>query len=230
MISEDDDVVAAITALEHFSSAADLTHRIAELEYGLRGANGPGITTLLASEGVEERTLAGALLVKRLAGQVNVIVHTLGILLSLPAILQDDEVVEELSLGAGNTGRSFDLVTNRRIAEFKFIAWRGGAEAIRQNSLFVDLYHLAEAETTKTRQLYVTDLVSPVRFLQGRRALKSVLSTHGAVAEEFFARFGGRYQVVRDYWDDVKERVDLINVSKLLPAFTGPPMDTETAG
>jgi hypothetical protein len=80
---------------------------------------------------------------------VNVAIHALGILLALPEILEVlevGEVVEELSLGAGNTGRAFDLVTNVRVAEFKFIKWRGGAEAIRQNGLFVDVFHLACSE------------------------------------------------------------------------------------
>ena len=227
MVAQDEDVVAALAALERFASSADLTSRIADLEYGLRGAEGPAIAQALAQEGVEERMLAGALVVKRLAGQVNVAVHSLGILLALPMILQEGEVVEELSLGAGNTGRSFDLATNLRIAEFKFIAWKGGAEAIRQNSLFVDLYHLAETNTDRRRELYVTNLVHPTRFLQGRRALRSVLSKHGTVAEEFFAQYGDRYVVVRDYWDDVKDRVALIDVSKFVPAFSKMPIESD---
>jgi hypothetical protein len=32
-------------------------------------------------------------------------------------------------IGAGYTGREFDLETNYRVAEFKFIHWRGGPEA-----------------------------------------------------------------------------------------------------
>jgi len=161
--------------------------------------------------------------VKALAGQINVVVHALGILLALPAILQDGEVVEDLSLGAGNTGRSFDLETDRRIAEFKFIAWQGGSETIRQNVLFIDLYHLAEAKTDKKRQLYVTELDRPMRFLRGGRAMKSVLTKHGAVAEEFFTRYGDRYKVVRDYWADVRGRVELIDISTLVPAFSRVP-------
>lgn len=43
----------------------------------------------------------------------------------LPHILEPDERVESVSLGAGNTGRDFDLETNVRVAEFKFIHWRG---------------------------------------------------------------------------------------------------------
>lgn len=46
-------------------------------------------------------------------------------LLSLPNILDSGERVESLSLGAGNTPGGHDLVTDRRIAEFKFTRWRG---------------------------------------------------------------------------------------------------------
>ena len=217
--SGEDEVVEAIAALERFSGSAGLTTRISKLESDLQGLDGPSIASLLTSDGVEAQTLTGALLVKALAGQINVVVHTLGILLALPGILEDGELVEYVSLGAGNTGRSFDLETNRRVAEFKFIAWQGGPETIRQNALFIDLYHLAEAGTEKRRQLFVTELDRPIRFLQGGRAMKSVLTKHGTVAEEFFSRYGDRYKVVRDYWNDVKERVDLVDVSSLVPAF-----------
>jgi hypothetical protein len=214
-----DELAAAVAALDRFSGSTELTNRISALEFELRGLDGPTIARYLADDGIEDRTLAGALVVKALAGQINVVVHTLGILLALPAILEPDEMVKDLSLGAGNSGRSFDLETDRRIAEFKFITWRGGADTIRQNSLFIDLYHLAEAETDKKRQLYVTELDSPLRFLRGGRAMKSVLIKHGTVAEEFFARYGDRYKVVREYWTDVRESVELINVSPLVPAF-----------
>lgn len=206
-------------ALERFSGDTGLTNRIATLEYLVRGNDASQVLRLLSNEGVQTESLAGALEVKRLAGQINVVVHALGILLALPAILEDGEIVEEVSLGAGNTGRAFDLSTNRRIAEFKFISWKGGPEVIRQNALFVDLYNLAEAETIKTRELYVTDLVHPSHFLQGGRAIRSVLTKHGSVAEAFLRRHGDRYQVVRDYWDDVKDRVSLIDITRLVPAF-----------
>lgn len=225
MPSENEELIAAIAALERFSGSSGLTSRISDLEADLRGLDGSAVTSLLASGGVEDQTLAGALAVKAMAGQINVVVHALGILLALPAILENGETVEDLSLGAGNTGHSFDLETNRRIAEFKFITWQGGSESIRQNVLFVDLYHLAEAETDKLRELYVTDLVHPLKFLSGGRSMKSILSKHGFVAEEFFARYGDRYRVARDYWIDVKDRVDLVDISKLVPSFVKLPLD-----
>lgn len=222
-----EELVTAIAALEQFSGSSGLTSRISELESGLRGLNGPAVASHLLGDGVENQTLIGALAVKVMAGQINVVVHALGILLALPAILEEGEIVEDLSLGAGNTGHNFDLETNRRIAEFKFITWQGGPESIRQNALFVDLYHLAEAETDKLRQLYVTELAHPLRFLSGGRSMKSILSKHGFVAEEFFARYGDRYRVARDYWNDVKDRVDLVDVSKLVPSFSQLPLDVE---
>lgn len=120
--------------------------------------------------------LQAALGVKRMAGQINVIVHAVGILVSLPYVLEPGERIESLSLGAGNTGRLHDLETHRQIAEFKFIEWRGGPESIRQNSLFVDLFNLVSANTSKRRVLYVIGKETPLRFLRNRRALSSVLS------------------------------------------------------
>jgi len=140
-----------------------------------------------------EPLLDAALFMKQAAGQVNVLIHAVGILLSLPHILQDGEVVESLSLGAGNTGRPFDLETNRRIAEFKFITWKGGPESIRQNSLFKDFYMMAEYETKKEKYLYVIDTHHPLKFFQGGRVLSSVLSRNNKLSKEFEDRYGNRF-------------------------------------
>ena len=52
-------------------------------------------------------------------GPDRVIVHAVGILVALPKILEPGELVQSLSLGAGNTGRAHDLETDRRIDEFR---------------------------------------------------------------------------------------------------------------
>ena len=101
-------------------------------------------------------------MIKRLAGEIHVVIHALGILLCLPHILKTGEIVESVSLGAGNTGKAFDLETNRRIAEFKFIRWQGGAEMIRQNALFKDFYLMAEHSTHKEKYLYVLGTEIPL--------------------------------------------------------------------
>ena len=80
--------------------------------------------------------LRAAVVVKRAAAQIDEIVRTAGMLLCLPELLEDGEQIEGVSLAAGNTGKAFDLVTDRRIAEFTFIDWKGGSESIRKQKFF----------------------------------------------------------------------------------------------
>jgi hypothetical protein len=109
----------------------------------------------LTTSGAKAEILGAAGLVKQLAAQIDVVVHSLGILLCLPHILRPGEVIDYVSLGAGNTNRDFDLETNQRFAEFKFIRWQGRPESIRQNTLFRDFYKMAERDTPKEKYLYV---------------------------------------------------------------------------
>jgi hypothetical protein len=152
-----------------------LTDWIASLEEAFSGKQAASATEL-AANGVDEDLLAAALLVKGAECQINLVIHVVGILVSLPKILEPGEVVESLSLGAGNTGRAYDLETDRQVAEFTFIDWRGGPESIRQNKLFGDIVALAAAKTAKRRVLYVNGKDIPLRFLCNRRALSSVLN------------------------------------------------------
>src|SRR5208283_3156081 len=130
---------------------------------------------VLTTCGAKADVLGAAGQIKQLAGQINVVIHALGILLCLPHILRAGEVIEYVSLGAGNTNRNFDLETNQRIAEFKFIRWQGGPEVIRQNALFKDFYEMAEHATEKQRLLYVLGTQHPEKFFNGGRAISSVL-------------------------------------------------------
>jgi hypothetical protein len=141
--------------------------------------------SFLEGAGVGREALAAAAEMKRLAGQINVTIHALGILLCLPHILEPGERVEYVSLGAGNTGREFDLETNLRVAEFKFIRWRGGAESIRQNSVFKDYLLLAEHPTAKRKYLYLLGTEHALKFLRGGRALSSVLIVATIAARSF---------------------------------------------
>ena len=135
-----------------------------------------------------------------MAGQINVTIHALGILLCLPHILEVGETVEYVSLGAGNTGRQFDLETNLRVAEFKFIRWRGGPEAIRQNTTFKDFYLLGAHPTSKRKHLYLLGTEHALKFFEGGRALRSVLSRDQELGRMFFERFGERFRTVGDYY------------------------------
>jgi hypothetical protein len=187
--------------------AGRLTARISELEAGIARGSGRNSATAVQAAGVTARLLESAFIMKRASAQIDVVIHALGISLLLPRLLERGERVQYVSLGAGNTGRAFDLETNRRIAEFKFIEWQGGSETIRQNSLFKDFYLLAEARTGKRKHLYVLGLDRPMKFLRGKRALKSVLSKSVALWTDFQQRYGGQYERVGAYFALKEEEV-----------------------
>lgn len=191
---------ARIVELVHRFSGPDLTQTLSRIECAVRGVTAADCAGLLESAGAGREALAAAAELKRLAGQVNVTIHALGILLCLPHILEPGEHVEYLSLGAGNTGRDFDLETNLRVAEFKFIRWRGGAESIRQNSVFKDYLLLAEHHSAKRKYLYLLGTDHALRFLRGGRALSSVLSRNDKLQKMFANRFGTAFRTVGDYF------------------------------
>lgn len=214
-----DQLADAFAALTSFAEPGMLTLRIGDLERQLSQRTREEAMADLGAEDVTPALLQAALSVKRMAGQINVIVHAVGILVALPYIMRPGERIESLSLGAGKTGRLHDLETDCQIAEFKFIEWRGGPESIRQNSLFVDLFNLASAESTKHRVLYVVGKETPLRFLRNRRALSSVLSKNRVVADRFYALNGDSFNTVRDYYETVADLVEIVDLSDVVPSL-----------
>lgn len=194
-----------------------MTQTIYQIEKSIKGVSADNYAVVLSSSGAKSEVLGAAGLVKQLAGQINVVIHALGILLCLPHILRPGEIIEYVSLGAGNTGRSFDLETNQRIAEFKFIHWQGGPESIRQNSLFKDFYLMAEHDTTKEKYLYVLGTEHAEKFFNGRRALSSVLKGNVTLRNKFHVKFGEQYGRVRDYYLPRKDLVVIQDVSLFVP-------------
>lgn len=213
------EIVQAAKIVQDFEKGC-LTDKIADLEIQFRGVNKTGAKELSKNFGLGHDLLASAFEIKKLSSQINVLIHAAGILCALPYILDDDEYVEYLSIGAGNTGRRFDLETDKRIAEFKFINWQGGSEAIRQNSLFKDFFELAEYETDKKRYLYVLGKETPVRFLNRTRAIKSVLSRNIKLSQEFKAKYNDRFKIVRDYYIYKKDSVIIEDISNILPELS----------
>jgi hypothetical protein len=210
---------ALASALQSISAfiGPQLTSRIADLEHSVQGSTGEACRTFSQNNGVTSSLLTAAHAVKQAAGQIHVVIHAVGAMLLIPQILEPDERIEYMSLGAGNTGREFDLETDRRVAEFKFIHWQGGAESIRQNALFKDFYCLAESNTTKRKELYVLGNAQPLRFLRGGRTLSSVMSRNRKLWEEFCAKHGDRFKTVGDYYADRQHAVALIDAIPLVP-------------
>lgn len=207
---------ARIVDLVRQFTGPDLTQTLARIESAVRGVTASDCTSFLESAGAGRDALAAAAELKHFAAQINVTIHALGILLCLPHILEPDERVEYVSLGAGNTGRHFDLETNLRVAEFKFIRWRGGAESIRQNSVFKDFLLLAEHPTLKRKYLYLLGTDHALRFLRGGRALASVLSRNDKLQKMFADRFGATFRTVGDYYAAHCDAVRIEDVSPWL--------------
>jgi len=211
-------LLKAAIAIQQFEKDS-LTSRISFIENKLAGGDSNTCESVYPSLGITPALLESAIAFKRTAGQINVLVHSIGILLALPQILGNDEIIEYLSLGAGNSGRPFDLETNNRIAEFKFIHWQGGAETIRQNSLFKDFYLLAEYETTKQKYLYVLGTKYPLKFLTSGRSIESVMIQNKKLWEGFQKQYGSRFKKVGEYFEYRISVVQLKDIAESVPEF-----------
>jgi hypothetical protein len=217
-------ISACIESIERFIDG-DLAGRLSSAEGQLRNATREACESINRKLSIDSELLGAASEIKRIASQINVVIHGLGIMHLLPQILEEDEQVEYVSLGAGNTGKKFDLETNKRIAEFKFINWRGGAEAIRQDNLLKDFFYLAEAPGSKRRFLYVVDSKYPLKFFNRNRKLTSVFAKQPALQQEFSNLYGERFVTVSQYFAYRKDSVQLVDVSDLIsvPAVDGGP-------
>jgi hypothetical protein len=202
----------AIQAIATFQGLS-LTESLSDIESSIVGLGTSELQSFCEARSIDGAFMSSAASIKKVAGQINVIIHAAGILCSLPSILKPGEVVQSLSLGAGNTGRQFDLETNFRVAEYKFIDWQGGPESIRQNGVFKDFYELAEYETTKSKHLYVVGTSYPLKFLMGRRALSSVLSRYPNILERITEKYGAAVTKVCHYYDLKKSEVQICDVS-----------------
>jgi hypothetical protein len=175
-----------------------------------------GLGALVVAELVTLELLRAAVLVKRSAAQIDSVVHAAGMLLCLPEILEDGEVIEAVSLAASNTGRAFDLVTDRRIAEFTFIDWKGGAESIRKQKLFKDFYQLAETDTTKRRYLYFLGDRHAQKVFTSKSTCKGMLRKYAILREDCVEKYGEKLQV-REYYTPRRDLVVLESLERVAP-------------
>lgn len=214
MTENSQSIARAIESIAHLGLGGGLTAKISDMEQKFEGVETDEVSSLLEAFEIDDSTLIDALAIKAAVGQINVLVHAVGILTALPHILEPGETIESLSLGAGNSGRAHDLETTHRIAEFKFIAWTGRSDTIRENSVFADVFNLAEAKTTKRRQLFVPDSTHVMRFLHNKRAISSVLSKNVRMKRRFEDAYGDSDLKVFEYWETVRETVEIVDLDK----------------
>jgi hypothetical protein len=189
----------------------DLSTRITVLERHFSGAKLETLDDLLGRKELTADLLYSAHSIKRATGQIHVVIHALGILLSLPSILKQGEIIEQLSLGAGNTPRRrYDLETNLQVAEFTFIDWKG-QDSARQDKLFKDFFLLAEAHTQKKRCLYVSNRDAAFKCLSGGRLCKSLLGRNAAIGSRFTDQYPDTMRVC-DYFRQKESLVAIIQL------------------
>lgn len=124
-----------------------------------------------------------ALEIKKLSAQIDEIVHATGIIQCLPRILKKGEKVIDLSLASGADGEGIDLITDKRIAEFKFARWQESkANGMRKRQVFADLVNLYLHPTKKSKELYVFNAEKIKKFFESKKATwKNVLSKSGGL-------------------------------------------------
>jgi hypothetical protein len=180
-------------------SGTSLASTIAELEFGFARLDKREIAEKLRSSLIDNDLLDAARAIKRAAAQIDVVLHTLGILLLLPEIFIDGERIESLSLGAGTSElRRFDLETTVRVAEFTFIDWRGN-DNTRLQKVFKDFYRLAEFKTDKKKELWLTDDSFVLKYLRSNSSVRSATHKHRDVWEDFTAKYPS-LERVSDYY------------------------------
>ena len=210
------DYNSKIKQIVNFQSKS-LTERLNHLESNYIDISKDSIIKNNANNSIDLSLLNAAFTIKEVTSKLYIIIHSVGILLSLPHILWKNEKILSLSLGAGNSGKDYDLETNKRIAEFKFITWQNKSNTIRQNSIFKDFYQLAERKTKKKKYLYVLDKNKVVSFFNSDRSVKSVLSRNIKLHKEFIIIYSNKYETVSDYYNDKKKSVIIIDLNKKIP-------------
>ena len=214
-MDNEDNTIDAFNRIYEFNRNTNLASEIAKLENALRFKQPSLVSEVIGLNSTGIDFVNSASIVKKAISQIDVIIHAYGILNLLPIILEHDEVIEYLSLGAGNTGKNFDLETNKRIAAFKFINWSGSHDTIRQNTTFKDLFSLAECSTNKQRFLYVLNKGFVLKFLLNNRAIKSVLNK--TAYEKFIQIHGSKYKTVSEYYNDKKHLVQIVDIKDIYP-------------
>lgn len=209
------DIHEALLKIESFKSDS-LKNKLSRLEGLSVGMSDYDATRFCEEQGLDLELMLSARRIKAAAAQIDEVIHSVGILQSLPHILEHDELVEYVSLGAGNTGKKFDLETNKRVAEFKFIDWQPKSNTIRENGIFKDFYGLAEHQTHKKKELYVIGTHHVQKFLNGGRALSSILSKQPKILSEIDNKYGDDVQVARDYFELHSNNVTICDVSSII--------------
>jgi hypothetical protein len=198
-VSDSGDVLTNIADRIARFTGKNLASTISGLEFKFVNLDRRRIELQLKESAIERGLVDSALKLKRTAAQIDVVIHAVGILVMLPTILEEGERIESLSLGAGSSeAKRFDLETDRRVAEFTFIEWQGN-DNTRLQKVFKDFYRLAEHDTHKRKELWLTDDTYVLKYFRSKTKVRSATHKHRDVWESFQAKYPTLVRV-QDYY------------------------------
>jgi len=217
-VTSETDLVAAVLKLDDFLRTAPLTDAIGQLESALEGADREGAARAAAAAGVTAELLAAAVTVRARLGRINDLIHAVGIALVLPRMLDDGErITSKPSLAAGNDpSRPYDLLTDRRAAEFKFAQWKG-ADAMRKRQTFKDLVLLAASDAPRAELLVIGS--EPEQFLRTCTSTAAWGLDRATAARTIFeSKFGSLDTTIAQFTATHAAHVAITDIRALLPA------------
>jgi len=213
------DIADAIKQLEQFKGES-LTRTINELARHLSNKSVSDVTRINESFHIHSNLMTAALAVKQMSAQIDVLLHASCISYVLPFILDENEIIQSVSLGADNSESDFDLVTDQRIAEFKFILWKVKGNAVREKTLFGDFFKLAREDTHKRKCLYLLNKAIPERFLQGKRDVLKTLDNNEKLRSAFTQKYNQTFTTVGQYYRAHKDSILIVDLTAEIPAFS----------
>ncbi|WP_217914738.1 hypothetical protein [Miltoncostaea marina] len=215
---EQSELGSAVARLAAFLAHGPLTATIAELEHQLVGLDAAGVTAASNAKGVDGDLLRSALIARSELGRVSDLIHAAAIVVLLPRLLGEDEVVTNRpSLAAGNDPtRPFDLETNLRVAEFKLSQW-AGADAMRKRQVFKDLVHLAADRSGRRPELFVVGQ-APIDFLRRSRSNAAWALDRFPATRQFFVEHFGPLEVrIADFTAGPAAHVKIMDLNASIP-------------
>jgi hypothetical protein len=192
---------------------------LSEVATELYGADAEAAGGVATSAGFTPKLLSEAFTLRSHLGQLNDLIHAAAMTMALPHILEPNEVVAQPPWLAANGDRAhtFDLETNRRVADFKLAVWTG-KDAARKRALFQGLVHLAALPADQRPELYVAG-AAPLDFLRGSGSNAAWALNRGPESTKslYLVRFQDLGMSIRDFTAGPAAHVKLTDLSDVLP-------------
>ena len=169
----------------------------------------------------QSELFGAALTVKNISAQIDEIVHAAGILNSLPLILHENEKIQGISLAAGTGKERFDLITDYRVAEFKFSHWKK-SNGIRGKRVFADYVNLLLDTSERKKELYVVSFTQVNNFFQSEAEWKKILSKSDRLAiklQEYLLVNKLKAETVNDIFKLGEAEIEIFDINKIMTKY-----------